>query len=249
MEVLRFQIAAGETKVFVKAGGYFEVLATSYPITARFYDQAGGESDDAVNVESGFYASLPYTQLTIYSASAQAVELLIARREAGSKRLPGVVLVMDAGAYTTRGGGAFTGTLNTTGNAGQFGGLQVYNPITSGKRVVIERVEASAAAGVSWAAGMTSYGAQWGNAQGGLHNKLSGAAESTAYWLQKTDHATDPASTIVQLMASAVMGAAGEYRIQPMRPYIVMPGYGFVLVCRTAAAAIKADFDLYEEVL
>lgn len=95
MEVIRFAIAAGETKSFVKAGRYLEVIEATAALSIGFYDANGSQTDDATNVEAGIYAEGPYSQLEVFSATAQTIALLIAGERAGSRRQPGNVRVID----------------------------------------------------------------------------------------------------------------------------------------------------------
>lgn len=95
MEILRFTIAAGETKRFEKAGRYIEVIEAESALSLFFFDENGGQADDAQGIVSGLYIEGSYKAFTVYSASAQSINLIIADGRGGSRRQPGNVTVID----------------------------------------------------------------------------------------------------------------------------------------------------------
>lgn len=125
MENLRITLAAGETKVFVKAGRYFEIIDSTGPVTIGFYDANGSQNNDATNVQSGFYLAESYSQFDITSATAQTVEVFISDASAGSKRQPGVVRVIDQGADKTSAGKQFYQGATASAQGGLSGVIMV----------------------------------------------------------------------------------------------------------------------------
>jgi len=95
MQNLRFSIAAGETKVFVIAGRYLEIIEATGPVTLGLYDENGSQTDDAKDVLSGTYMEGAFSQFEIFSASAQTVELFLTATRGGTRRQPGNVRVID----------------------------------------------------------------------------------------------------------------------------------------------------------
>lgn len=91
MELLAFAIAAGETKWLHKQGAYFEVVSAQAPLSVVF----DGEGGEARGVEAGFYCMLPFDRVSVTSAVAQDLRLMVANREAGSKALPGMVGIIN----------------------------------------------------------------------------------------------------------------------------------------------------------
>jgi hypothetical protein len=143
VEILRFNIAAGETKIFVKAGRYFEVVTAASPVDVGFYDGSGTQTEDARQVTSGFYARLDYSQLEIRSDTAQAIELLVSRAEAGSKQLPGVVRVVDQSFAKTLAGSQFYIGTSYPAQAGEQAVISLRLTaagIAAGKRLGVRRI-------------------------------------------------------------------------------------------------------------
>lgn len=101
MQNLRFSIAAGETKVFVIAGRYLEIIDATGPVTIGLYDKAGSQTDDAKDILSGTYMQGEFSQFEIFSATAQTIELFLTQTGGGTRRQPGNVRVIDQSADQT----------------------------------------------------------------------------------------------------------------------------------------------------
>lgn len=95
MEVLKFSIAAGEVKRFEKAGRYVEVIAADAALSMFFFDGDGGQVDDAQGIVSGMFVEESFRALTVYSAAAQSITLLLSDGRGGSRRQPGEVAIID----------------------------------------------------------------------------------------------------------------------------------------------------------
>lgn len=95
MELLQITLAANETKQFAKAGRYFEIIESAFPITVNFTGSSGALSDSMVNALSGLFLEDAYTHFSITNGtSAQTVTLLLMEiGRGGSRRQPGVVQV------------------------------------------------------------------------------------------------------------------------------------------------------------
>lgn len=95
MEVLKFNIAAGQTIRFEKAGRYLEIIDAEQPLSLFFYDENGGQADDAQGVVSGLFIEGKYSAFQVRSGQAQTITLLLSEGRGGSRRQPGQVAVID----------------------------------------------------------------------------------------------------------------------------------------------------------
>lgn len=95
MQLLKFTIAAGETKRFEIAGRYVEIIESDAPVSLLFFDGGGGQTDDAIGAVSGLYIEGAFKAFTVSSATAQSVNLLITEGRGGSRRQPGNVSIID----------------------------------------------------------------------------------------------------------------------------------------------------------
>lgn len=120
MELLAITLMANETKQFAKAGRYFEIVDSSYPITVNFSGANGALSDSMVNALSGLYLEDAYSHFSITNSSiAQTVQLLLMETgRGGSRRQPGNVRVIDSNTDKTRSGFQYLGSTASGPNAG-----------------------------------------------------------------------------------------------------------------------------------
>lgn len=120
MELLSITLAANETKQFAKAGRYFEIIESAFPITVNFYSASGAQSDSMVNALSGLFLEDPYVHFSISNgATAQTVILLLMEiGRGGSRRQPGTVRVIDQGADKTATGNQFLLVFSQASGAG-----------------------------------------------------------------------------------------------------------------------------------
>lgn len=241
MEILRFSIGAGETKVFVKAGRYFEVVASTNPVDVGFYDASGTQTEDARAVSAGFYAKLNYGQFEIRSDTAQSVELLVARAEAGSKQLPGVVQVVDGARERTRAGIAFGFYLNGGSAAGQYSKPTLKNKSTD-TRLVLERLWVA-----SDQAGQITLWHSDNNIPATLGNpptsKLTGAFSAKAETRSGT---TASLSTAPGLIGGVVVAANQSFVFDFREPIILDPGACFAVCSLVLGAITYLGGEFYE---
>lgn len=250
MELLSIRIGAGQTRRFEKAGRYFEIIDSSSAVTVDFYSISGRQTDEMKNAVSGLFVEAEYGAFTIESAAAQTVTVLILENgRGGSRRQPGIVRVVDTAKQTTQDGQAFQGGTTTgTPAAGQFGTAQIVNPVGSGKRVIIERIEMGSAVQTTAIGGITQ--TQHGVSSSFVKPKLSGGAESAASFASKFDHVSDPGLLIPSPAFFGYVIPAGSVReAKPIRPYIIMPGFQFTVGNRVPSTALDVAFEFYEELI
>lgn len=143
MELLTFAIAANETKVFKRAGRYFEIIDAAYALNVDLYDANGGKSDGMLGALSGLFVSGPFTEFVVTNgAVAQTVTLMVHEGQGGSRRQPGVVRVVDQGVEKTA---ALSQFLNSTRVAATVGAVGLSVLVAGARKVAIKRVQIAAA--------------------------------------------------------------------------------------------------------
>jgi hypothetical protein len=95
VELLTFSIAAGETKTFMRAGRYFEIIEAAGSLNVELVGADGAQSDDMRGAVSGMYSEGPYSQIEISSGQSQSVTVMLSDGRGGSRRQPGMVRVID----------------------------------------------------------------------------------------------------------------------------------------------------------
>lgn len=243
MELLRFTIAAGETKVFVKAGRYIEVFEAADALSIGFYDRNGGQADDALNIQSGVFIETDFAQFEVSSATAQTITLLVTDGRGGSRRQPGVVSIVDGGKARTIAGQAFIGYGSGTGGAGFVPVIQLRNAAGSGVRNVIKAIRVSASAAGNIALG--THAAALPQGPFVTANKNFGGAVSVAQLFRDTTTAAGPGTTVENL----AVGANSVVSITLQEPIVLAPGTGIVVWHSVPASTLLAAFEFVEEPL
>jgi len=108
VELVSFTFAAGETKRFERAGRYLEIIDSAAAIDIQLTDNEGGAVDYATGALSGLYMESSFAAITMKSATAQTVTLLVTDGRGGSRRQPGNVVIVDkvSSAVQTQAAGA-----------------------------------------------------------------------------------------------------------------------------------------------
>lgn len=121
MELLPFTLAAGETKRFERAGRYLEIIDAPYAVTIKLTGDQGQQGASMRDALAGFYVEGTFAGFEIYSATAQAVTIMVTDGRGGSRRQPGLVRVVDQGTEKTLAGLQFHGLARRIANATKVG--------------------------------------------------------------------------------------------------------------------------------
>lgn len=143
IQQLQFNIAAGETKRFEFQGAYVEVIDSQAAINITVYDPVSSAQGNATGVLSGFFASVPYKGVEVYSATAQSITLLLTDGSGGSRRQPGNVKVIDDSASRTMLDQAYSGSFTAGASGAQGSMVTVGATGGNGKRLAIRSMLAS----------------------------------------------------------------------------------------------------------
>lgn len=240
-EILRFAIAAGETKVFEKAGRYLEIITSADAIDLDLYDAYGSDSDGAAGALSGMFLEGAFSRFNVRSTTAQNVELLLTDGRGGSRRQPGVVQVIDAAFNRTVARQAFLERISAPAVAAQWAVHTVYNPPGSGKILVIESiwVGSSAAGLVSVCTGI----AQGPGAASAAVNKYLGGAASIATHMTGTVAAQSGSPMITQYCNSQTT------QLSLKEPIVVPPGSVWGIQADTQNMALFGAIEYFEQAI
>lgn len=242
-EVVRFAIAAGETKAFARAGRYIEVLSAADPLSINLYGEDGGRGDSAVSVPSGIYLETPFGAFDVTSATAQTIELLVSDARGGSRRQPGVVQVIDGGRARTLADQAFIGYASVTGGPGFIPIVELFNPAGSGRRVIVKAIRVSTPTAGSVSLGL--HNATLSQGPFDPQNKRLGGVTSSAKLYREPGLAASPGSSFESLS----VGANLVVPITLQEPIIVNPGFALQAWHQTVATTMLAAFEFVEELL
>ncbi len=241
MRNLRFTIAAGETKRFEINGRYLEIIDAQGPVNIALSDQAGGTADTATAILSGTYMGTPYSGFTVYSATAQTVELFLSNTTGGTKRQPGVVQVVDGERNKVLSGVCFSGVAQIAGAAGGPR-IQLWNGSTT-RDVYLNAIRLGSSAADSWGlltcTNVLNVAAP--NAPEN-HDPSVGTSPETAL---RTDNAAQVLTGSRTYKIGYVAANADLVVVLP-KPIRLRPGTGAVIYLVGTAGTLRATFEFEE---
>jgi hypothetical protein len=188
-------------------------------------------------------ANTPFKRLTINDKSGVANKgvILVAASDFVDQRIAGEVSIIDGSKYRVLAGGAFTAHLFAPASAGNFSGVQIWNPSTSGKNVIIEQIIPYITNGLSLQILMVSVQLPGGVAAN-TGNKRSGGPLPGALALVT-------AASASQISPGATFATTTGITYRPINPYVLTPGYGINFGSPAANVDCGAEIEFLEEAI
>lgn len=249
IEVIKTSIAAGETKNFLINGGYFEVLECAYPIDVLLMDKQGSQRSILKSAEASYFnAPGAFEVIQITSAQAQDVRFFVGDGTAGTRRVAGVVSVVDGGKNRTISDVAFMSAAGTElPAAGFYSNVALKNPAASGKRMIVKTISANAPNAMNCNFGKFAVGlASVAGDVSAISKNFGGAVVSAG--LMQVDSVTYNApftggNVIGQLAFAANL--RDTYKFD--EPVVVAPGQCLRISANTPAVQFVAGLEWFEE--
>ncbi|MGL5181198.1 hypothetical protein [Herbaspirillum huttiense] len=182
----------------------------------------------------------------IFSNNANAANILgtmlIADGGFFDNRVTGSVEVIDGGKARTLGGGAFMGGVQCVATAAQNSIVQLWNPVGSGKNVILESITYSSTnnGGILFRV----YNAALSNLLANGVSKLAGGAAVSVGQLR---YAPNPGVLGGNNMLILGIAAAQFSTYQFKEPVVLPPGQGMLVTQGTQNVDVTGNFEWYEE--
>lgn len=243
IEPIKAAFTAGEVKTFMIQGEYLEVLEAAYPIDVVMMDRSGAQLSVMRNAEASYF-SRPgrYEVVQVTSPQAQTVRIFIGSGDAGTRKTSGDVSVIDGGKSRTLAEIAFAGYGYVGAVAANLGNVQLWNPLDSGKNIVVETVRVFSATATLLYVGFND--AQLLTFDKKAKSKKTGGPESVA----DIRYEASAASIVGSGILYADMGPINQTRIiTPEEPMIILPGYGLNVRTTAVNQDLAVNFEFYED--
>jgi hypothetical protein len=152
------------------------------------------------------------------------------------------VSVVDGGKLRTAAGVAFTANVYVSAVAAQLAHVQLWNPSTTGKNLIVEKmyIASASACAMHVRSSTAALAAAYASAP---TSKLFGGSASVAL-LKYTNNAAEQG---VATLLSAYLKASDNFTPELREPLIVPPGYGVIVNSFAVNTDIGATFEYYEE--
>lgn len=251
ISVKDYNIGAGDTLRLQIPGTFFQLMAAEADVDVRL-TRAHSVFGDAVAVPLGFSIgplndSEAFDGVEIYSASAQAVKVCIARGAVDLRsitQVSGTVSVVNGELSKVMSSLAFSGVADMNAAQGSYAHAQLWNPPASGVNVVVSRINSFSGSGATpIRIGKSSVAAATKIANG-LNKLFSGPAS-------KAELRVESAATFSVLDSDRIqnVGLGSMYSIVDVplaEPVVIVPGTGVVVTSTIVNFHVNASFQWSE---
>jgi hypothetical protein len=242
-------LPAGQPGVVVESRGSFVYYESGSAggadssIKVQMPGSGGGEL--ILKVGQGFKLNTDFDRLVISNNLAQGNilgNLVIADGTFSDHRVVGTVEVIDGGKNRTLSGAAFIIAMYQGPVAAQYSAVQLFNPATSKKNTVIEKMYVSSATAqfLKIGSNMVANAAPAGNAPA---KKIGGAQSLAQYIVSSAVGAPAGFAFLVQIQVQASQALVIEFR----EPIILPPGYGLNVIGGAVNTDVNASIEFYED--
>lgn len=244
IEIIKGTWAAGETKTFVINGEYLELLDAQYPCDVFLMNQVGAQLSVMRDCEASFFSkpSGGFATVQITSAQAQFLRFFVGSGDAGTRRISSTVQVVDGGRARTLANSAFMGAVGKTLLAANNTHVQLWNPVGSGKNVIVKAYSVGATSPGGINLGFNT--AALATLQNQGVSKMGGGAAAAAQ-LRAENSTTNyfVGSTSDSFYVQAVVSIQRVLQ----EPLVIAPGRGFV--ASVGAVDLTCVFEWVEEAI
>lgn len=244
IEIIGGNWAAGETKTFHVNGEYLEILDCQYTCDVMLMNKVGAQLSIMKGCEASFFSRPKegYNTVQITSQQAQYLRVFLGSGDAGTRRISSTVAVVDGGKARTLAGATGVAVGQTAPVAAKFSIAGVWNPVGSGRRVIIKR------AFVSTLTAQVLYFGRIAVAPAGLAVPAPMLFNGAAY----PGLAKSCGDTLADLSGLTVAGVFSQ-SVSPVQfaldePIVVRPGFGFVFAAGSANTDVTVSIPFVEEV-
>ncbi len=246
LEILSAAFSAGEIKTYAFTGGYFELIDCPYPVTVTLIGLDGAIKGVMRNAEASFYLTRgDYQTITIESPQAQTLRFAYGSSEAGTRRTAGVVQVVDGGKARTLASNTYLASAASGAAAGLYSHCQIWNPIGSGKNIVIQQVIMGivVSGGGAAAATLRPTAAPIATLQASPQSKLINAATGVAQ--ARAEQSAAPLGA-AQLAGFSIQSLV-PFVYRMTEPVVLRPGSGLLMAVLQVNTSAELNAELYEE--
>lgn len=257
ISIFSLTLAANESREVAITGEYFELRNAEYPVALiELMDRSGGIISRLENPEqSDFVRPGPFETVRITNgATPQTVKHFYGTGDAGSRRtsgqvqvlgtvgVSGTVSVVDGGKARTIAGQAFATYIGMGAIAGQYSRIQLFNPVGSGKSVILKAYKVTASAAT------TCFVHQFNSPllSGGtmLNSKMPGGLPPIAQSRYESNAALLAVTRPIDYLNFTGIGTNAFVMQEPI---VIPSGWGVILENATQNQRLDASFEWIEE--
>lgn len=237
-----FTLTAGGSQVILAEGDYFRVMSSTGQVEVLMSDGSRYGPIAAGQGQKGKH----YTRLTVRdrSGAGNVGFIMVAGEEFVDNRVNGEVSVIDGGKARTIANSAFAWALGAPAIAATYAACQLYNPVGSGKRVIVKAYSVVATA-PTYVQTHTNLAALANLGAALVNSKHRGGVMPIAVSRYENFAVTTPSPAFIDYIGMPV--GAQSYPRLLQEPVVLEPGAGFIVEAQTANVQMNASFEWTEE--
>lgn len=242
-------LSAGTALMLPIAGNTFYVDQKANGGYARMHFQDQNAGSTPVTVYPGFLARVPFTQIALENDAQAGVTMRIiygvdidfVPTSAAGVSLLNPVSVVDGALARTLANSSFAVTAWCAASAGTYSHVQLWNPGTATKQVIVTQLRMTCGAKVYY--GIRPHTAALANLVSYGQPKLLGGTASAAS-ARSENSAAGIGGSMLQYLKSTVADVEGDAAIGD--PIVIPPGKGLIIQELTGNLSIYAHLQYYE---
>lgn len=256
MQLYDITIAPNTTRQLDAPGSYFYYYSGSAGGADSTITMRGLSSGLRIVLKPGQAFRLPRGEnetswvLTNFSNTATIIgTVIVGDGDITDNRVTGSVEVIDGGKNRTMANQAFIGYGYAGGGVAQCSYGQLWNPISSGKKIIVEKFTSGIYSGsVPAVMNVGINNAAIGTVQTYGKSKLSGGTQSAAEFRTDTNANTPGIRFPTSLFWDQYIDSLLKmWEIEPKEPFVINPGYGIVIGCSSFNTGFTTNIEFYEE--
>ena len=244
IQKFRESFAVSGTVKLIVAGDYFRLGMTNYPVAVRFFRGSAINSEMA-NIDGGTWTKIAggfdAVEVINSASGAQTLDIFIGSGEVGIDRIVGEVSVINGEISRVKSLNCFIGYSTSTGGAGLYPQVQLFNPVGSGKNLILNK--ASVILSVAGGAGLLRGSVQLLNSSGAGSNKFLGKSNSLGVMRNEA-----AAAVVAGTLIGTVVPPANDQRdFLFSEPLLIEPGLGVSFYCANPTSTATCIWQWIEE--
>lgn len=251
MQLYDITIAANTTRQLDAPGSYFYYYAGSAGGADSTITLRGLSSGLRLILKPGQAFRLPKGQketawvMTNYANTATIIgSVLVGDGDVTDNRITGSVEVIDGGKNRTMAKTAFVANSYSPGSAGTYAHNQLWNPIGSGKNIIVESIINQALTASAIQIGERTAAISTLNASQPKTKFLSSGVASVAQLRTEAN-----AALLQTTFAEMYLPASTSIEKQFKEPIVIPPGVGLICVNTSQPTALVTVFEFFEEAI
>lgn len=235
-----FTLGANQSQMLDVKGRFFKCVTATGKVRVRTNT---GESIDLMPGQGVWNVDFQWLSVQDRTGANNNGTIIAGAFDFHDDRIAGTVDMVDGGRTRTNAGQALTAHLYSGANAAGISSVQLWNPASSGKNVIVNQIQGGIGGGYALQMKPTSATLLSLDAtatSGNIGSKKAGGAAGVAVGYQSNALAASP-------VVGATFAVSNGVVLRLSEPILLPPGWGLTFASPVVNNAVGADIEYFEE--